>query len=648
MYAPVAANRVPDGSGSREILPHAGIEPSDPQPAVIRLRFTGRRSVTRPFRHDVPNGVLAAITDIHQQPYNVTLLLMTYPTNRLMSGSARSTLTRLEELKEQFDRHSDRIKADLLDQLAGVRFRSAKDLERFHELNCFIRAYPDGPMVLERACAILSGFESRSDLKKFSEHLVNTGIAGTRIDCEFYWVTAEWLCRHWPDSLRIRWNEDFPGQSRLDALLKSLVPYAETILLDEEDYSIREWIEHLKGPDETDAAFLVRRFGSLACRDETREMLFEDIGIPMSLLPGPGKPSRTQARYTSSSIAWQKNPRSHKRPVLRTEIRKKPKRVTPLPRSEGRRLVMLARQAMVTRDREVEAFANASTEDVFVVDWERGLQFAGMGARPERRHILESVFIFLILNNGVPVGYVQSCVLFGSAETNFYVFDTFRGADAGWLYARAMATIRHLTGIDCIVLDPYQLGGFGNTEGLKTGVWWFYYKMGFRPRDPYVRDLALREARRVKKNPRYRSPIPVLKELADAEMYFYLERKRSDVLSVLPIENVGLHVTRTLARRFGADREKAIATCVDEASKLLGIESLRALSKAEKLAWERWSPLLLTIPDVHDWPARDRRAAAAVITAKGSRHEVDYLRRLERHSRLRPAITELARTPVEE
>ena len=300
---------------------------------------------------------------------------------------------------------------------------------------------------------------------------------------------------------------------------------------------------------------------------------------------------------------------------------------------------------MVTRDREVEAFANASADDVFVVDWERGLQLAGMGARPERRHIVESVFIFLILNNGVPVGYVQSCVLFGSAETNFYIFDTFRGADAGWLYARAMATMHHLTGIDCIVLDPYQLGGFGNTEGLRTGVWWFYYKMGFRPRDPYVRDLASREARRVKKNPRYRSPIPILKELADAEMYFYLGRKRNDVLSLLPLENVGLHVTRMLARRFGADREEAIATCVDEASKLLGLESLRVLSKAERLAWERWSPLLLTIPGVHEWPARERRAAAEVITAKGSRSELDYLRKLERHPRLRQAITKLARTP---
>jgi hypothetical protein len=565
-----------------------------------------------------------------------------------MARSAPSILTTLEGVKEQFDAQSDSYKAEMLDVLAEARCRGASELLRFHELLCFMRAYPDGPLVLERVDQLLDGFDLRSDLKKHAKDLVNTGISGTRIDYQFYWVTADWLYRQWPQALEVRWDEPFANGHKLHGLLRSLLPYAELILLDESAFSPREWIRQVKGPDETDAAFLVHRFQKLACRDETRESVFEDLDIPMSIMPGPDTPSRTRARYADAPIVWQQNARSNKRPVLRSEIRKPPKKVTRVSRQEGSRLINLARQSMVTREREVEAFANASADDVFVVDCEQGLQFIGMGSRPECRHILESVYIFLILKNGMPIGYVQPCSLFGSAEVNFNVFESFRGADAGWLYGRALATIHHLTKADCFVLDPYQVGGHGNIEGLKTGAWWFYYKMGFRPRDPEIRRLGLAEARKVKANPRYRTPISVLRELGDAEMYLYLDKKRDDVLSVFPLDNLGLHITRNLAVRFGADREKAIATCVKEASNLLGVNTLRGLSRSERQAWERWSPLVTLLPGVDQWGTRDKKALASLINAKGSQREVDYLHQLDRHKRLREALGELAYSPLED
>ena len=51
--------------------------------------------------------------------------------------------------------------------------------------------------------------------------------------------------------------------------------------------------------------------------------------------------------------------------------------------------------------------------------------------------------------------------------------------------------VRHLFGSDACSIDPYQLG-HGNEEGLASGAWWFYYKLGFRPLDPDIRKLARR------------------------------------------------------------------------------------------------------------------------------------------------------------
>ncbi len=72
----------------------------------------------------------------------------------------------LEAIKEQFDEHSDSYKAELLDEMSAARFRTAPQLERFHELLCIMRAYPDGPRVLKRSALALDAFDCRSDLEK--------------------------------------------------------------------------------------------------------------------------------------------------------------------------------------------------------------------------------------------------------------------------------------------------------------------------------------------------------------------------------------------------------------------------------------------------------------------------------------------------
>jgi hypothetical protein len=137
----------------------------------------------------------------------------------------------------------------------------------------------------------------------------------------------------------------------------------------------------------------------------------------------------------------------------------------------------------------------------------------------------------------------------------------------------------------------------------------------------------------------------VLQELAEVEMYLYLGKKRDDVLSIFPLDNVGLHVTRMLAARFGADRERGIATCVKEAMQKLNVATLRDLSRDQKQAWERWAPLVGVLAGVDQWSARDKRALASLIKAKGSPHELEYLHLFDSHMRLRNAIADLARTP---
>jgi hypothetical protein len=291
-------------------------------------------------------------------------------------------------------------------------------------------------------------------------------------------------------------------------------------------------------------------------------------------------------------------------------------------------------------------FAYGDPRDVRLLDCGEGLQLACIGAVPERRLLLEAVYGFLTLRNGVPIGYVLASALNRSSEIAYNVFETYRGGESSQIYGRALACVRHLFDADVFTVFPYQLGD-GNDEGLRSGAFWFYRKLGFEPRAPQARRVLAREQARMKADPSHRSDLPTLKLLAAHNVFWQPgQRRRDDVIGVLPLPNVGLHVTRDLAARFGSDRERAARVCSAEAAALLGVRTLRAFPPGERLAWERWAPLVMVLPGVRAWSLVEKRALVGVIRAKGGRRESDFVRLFDAHAALRRAVRRLAEDAV--
>jgi hypothetical protein len=554
--------------------------------------------------------------------------------------SARASLNELERLRTAFGPGLGATKRALIERVEDLRFERVADLLRWHEALCFVRAYPDDPETLALVERILQSFDRRSDLQALRDELWDSGLAGTDTWFPFFWATARWLCARWPDRLTIDW-EAFENRDRVVELLPLLLPYTETPALDEIDRTAQQWIETLKGPDETDAAFLVRRVDALRIDEFAKEALYDALDVTMQLRGGPDTPSRTKGRWTGAEIHFQDRPLDRARPDLRAAAEVPPLAVTAVPIREGRALIDLARVSMTTRARDLDAFCNADPRDVRIVDCGDGLCFALMGATPERRLMLESSYGMLTLKNGLPIGYVLISAAFGSAAIAYNVFDTFRGGEAAKILGRVLAVARHVFGVDAFSIDPYQLGD-GNEEGLRSGAWWFYQKLGFRPLEPRIDRLMRRELGRMKKDPEYRSELDTMRELVQDHVYLFLGEPRQDVLGRVSLGRIGLAVSRHLAARDGADREGGIRRCAAEAAALCGLGPDRSWSRGEKLWWERWAPVLLTVPGFARWTPASRRAAAEVVRLKGGRHESDFVRALERHAKLREGLLELA------
>jgi hypothetical protein len=558
-----------------------------------------------------------------------------------MSRSIRTTLRRLERLLPVYGAGTAPKKRDLLSEAARQGMPDADAVLRLHECLVFLRAYPDDAETSARVAPLLARFARRADLRDHRDELADSGIAGTPIYYSFYWATARWLARRWPDRLAIDWDE-FEGFDRLEAFLPLLASHSEAPAMDAADLTPREWIDRMRGPRESDAACLIRLFERVPADDFWRENLFESLETPFVLSAGRSTPSRTLARSEDSPIVYQTRPLRRTRPDLREAIALPPVRVTALTAARGRKIVDLAREAMVTRSRDLDVFANADARDVRLVECGDGLQFACIGVLPERRLLLESVYGFLTLKNGVPIGYVLTSTLLNSAEVAYNVFETYRGAEAGYVYGRVLSMTHHLFGAESFSVDPYQLGHH-NAEGLGSGAWWFYYKFGFRARDAEVRRVAREELGRMKADPAHRSNRSTLKKLVVAPVFWHLHGERADVMGRFPLGRVGLKITDYLSRRFGGRREEGEKTCADEAAGLLGVRSMRSFTPGERVAWRRWGPLVLVLPGVERWNARDRRELVRVIRAKGGQRESEFVRRFDRHTKLRRAIVQLGR-----
>src|SRR5262245_5785555 len=196
-----------------------------------------------------------------------------------MSDRGSSLLQQLERCKASYGGVGPR-KLALLRELEASWLRRPRQVRRLHELLCFLRAYPDDARVLAQVERMLSGFEARRDLKKHRADLADTGIAGTVIRFRFFAPTALWLARRWPDRLAGDWR-GAAHRAPLATLLPLLALYAESLGLDELPLPARHWLARMRGPGETDASFLVRRFAALPAGSELKEAIYDELDIPM-------------------------------------------------------------------------------------------------------------------------------------------------------------------------------------------------------------------------------------------------------------------------------------------------------------------------------------------------------------------------------
>ena len=555
-------------------------------------------------------------------------------------------LAQLEARRYRFDRGEATHILKMLTSLGTARFPDARSLIRFHESLLFLRAFPPGPSVVRKTEKLLNNFHERvealrktgADMGDFDPQEVS-GIAGTHMEDTLSFDVAIWLTRCMPGKVEIAWDHYDPGRE-LGTTGPRFMPLLEDDAYVEADTPWRRWLETAAGKKDSDPAWLIQRFADLPLPPNQKAELYESLRVPLRWHLGNSRITRTRKWKPVRSVFYHNGPFINRNEVsLAEELAKRPPQLIKLSRRQGEAVIDTIRQVMLVRYRELYGTTLGDPSSVVRADLGRGVSIYLWNLPPERRLPLRAYVAGLTLKNGVPINYIEAIGLCEWMEVGFNTFYSFRGGEAGWIYAQVLRCLCHLTGATCISVYPYQLG-HENDEAIESGAFWFYRKLGFRSGRAHLQRLVEREEQKIAANRNYRTPARILKRLAAGHVFYELPGSEVGTWDTFSTRNIGLLVNRHMARHFSGDSKRFRQESVRAVAHILAVNP-SSWTNLEQTSFGNLAVVLALVPDLSAWTNGQKQAVRQIIRAKSKPNEMLYLHLVQRHDRLREALLKL-------
>lgn len=557
-------------------------------------------------------------------------------------------LAQLEEWKRRFGAPP----AELVRNLRALRhceFDTAESLIRFHESLLFFRAYPPSALVLNQVEKILKPFENRlselgdtdADLSPLDDPEVS-GIAGTSVTSNFSYDLVRWLMAKHPAQVSIDWDW-FEDEERFGATMHRFLSLLEEDAMVEAHVPYRDWLRAAIKGRANELVWIIRSFESLDNPDRAKAELYDSLKLHVIWKFG-FRASRTGMKLPMRRVFFHDKPLVQRRDVsLIRELASPPLRVERLSRVAGQKILDLARQTSAVRYRELHGFTCGDARRMQKANIGRGIEVFVAGVPADNRLPLRAYHAALIFKNGVPVAYFEGLSIFERMESGFNLYYTFREGETAWIYARVLRLMCQLLGVTVFSIDPYQVG-HENEEGIESGAFWFYRKLGFRPVKPELMRLTLAEERKIASRSGYRTPARTLRKLAGGHMLFEMAVTGSPgnagAWDRFEVRNVGLSAQRRMARNFNGEAQRIRTHSVSYVKSALGLKTAE-WSGAGLHALENLALVMAMIPDLNRWSSSERQLVARIIQAKADRDEAVYLRLMQRHFPLRASMIRL-------
>jgi hypothetical protein len=594
-------------------------------------------------------------------------------------------LTQLETAKNQFEPgHAARI-AKLLTQLSKLHLTDPHQLIRFHESLLFLRAFPHAASQVPRIEHLLNTFHRRiENLRRANaamsvfDDFDTSGIAATTMQDVLSFDVAQWLIdrmklqrlsnRISPD-VDIAWDvywDDYQAERARGNTWPRFIPLLEEDADVEADIPWSTWLAAACGR-QNPLPWLLSQFARLPLPAREQAELYDSLRLPIRWNLENSKLSRTlhfarpRRFYFHQARLIQRNEVS-----LPRELSQPAPKLEKLSTAAGESVIHDVREVMLVRYRELYGTTLGDPNTVVRADVGRGVVMYFWELLPARRLPLRAYVAGYTLKNGVAINYIEAIGLCEWIEVGFNTFYTYRQGETAWIYAQCLRCIGALTRAKCFSIYPYQIG-HDNEEAITSGAFWFYRKLGFRPGRPDLQKLCEQEEKKIAANPQYRTPPRTLRRLAEAHMFYELNRERGDGrLESLPrakprgpgerselrapttpgpwdtfsTRNLGLKINQRMSREFEGNSQKIRRASALKVTQVLNLNPAR-WTPTQKLSLENWSLVLAQIPGLARWTPEEKSKLIRIIRAKSAGSEMPYLHQTQTHPRLREELLHL-------
>jgi hypothetical protein len=496
-------------------------------------------------------------------------------------------------------------------------------LKEYHEVLLLFCAYPGHKKVRELAIEELNrlgqGIKNHLYNNRWQHVLAGSGLPFTELRCQYSLEMVSWLLEKFPG--QVKPAEAGATATAVRQTFQSLLPGIEFERSTHGDLNLWNRIKSLSGHyfNVPSLKWLLQLIQQQQWPVLLRDQLYDNLNIFISWSLTGNSCNRSFLHWPVNNVYCQS---IKKKKVNSTLIIHQPvKPSLPLSEQEKKELIGTMRASLAFYYRETDPFTYADTTAIELFELGQGLQVALIGMRKERRLSLESYVGFMAFKNGVPVSYGGGWLFGHRCKIGVNIYPPFRGAESAWLFCQVMRLYYQRYNVHRFVVKPYQFGK-GNPEGLKSGAFWFYYKLGFRPVNEKIRNAAEAGWKKITAGKSYRTSLKTLKSFTASNKEWIVEKKMG-VHSLAG--ELSSQVSSMIRQEFQGDREQAIFTCTRKMKIFLGIRSMPQLSREEISVWQNWALLWSILPGHHTWNSRQRKYWLQLFWLKTRGSERDFI-----------------------
>ncbi len=493
------------------------------------------------------------------------------------------SIPRLYDIRNSYGTQMRNEKQEIISFLTGQARLSKKLFKQYIEVLLFIKAFPDDETMLQVADNELERLTGLLQFNtKLADSLYDSGIKNTQNRGMFSFKLTKWLRATYGQYVQP--DLSATDQKKCIAVLTCIMGEVPTEILQEGYMKWEQWLIAFKVDKDHDLLdVLIRCFEAAPVPPRIKDELWNDMGIVVSVMPGdkmpwPGSNVDIQRPYYYHS-AINKNAR------IADVLKQRPREVQ-IDDTQKNDLITLTKMVLASHQRETDPVTHAEPKYTRYYDQGSGLTTVLMGLPPERRQPIDSYIGYMAFKNGVPIAYGGGWILFDSCRIGVNVFPAFRGGESSFIFAQIIGLYKHLFRLNRFTVDPYQIGK-NNSEGIRSGAFWMYYRLGFKPVQEHLRELADSEYEKISTQKPYRSPASILNKLADSKLELFTgTRKNAVQIDATDLSALSLAI---LHNKYGGNMERQNKAMVLHAARVKNVIERRFVDNWLKiLGPEQW------------------------------------------------------------